>query len=296
MRSKSFWQFGLGLTLVFCLGWGQFATSGLSSSINSVPRQQPASLVNQGVVLYQQGDYPSAKVIWEKALQQYQQHNNLAQAAIVRENLARVEQQLGAIETAIAYWSNLISYYRQQGNQEKVGRLLTEQAQAYNYWGQQQKAIAILCGNLAETNNLLSTSELARRKCVSGSAIALAQETKDKQGEAAAWGSLGEAYRLQRNYQQALVSLEASLKIAQQYHLTIYLVAVNHGLGNLYSSLARVASRRANSAQQAGDLLEAQQLQQQAREEDKQALSYYEQSLALALIPNNKLLNQFTVN
>ena len=269
------------LTLILCLCFGQFSTVVLGSENSNL-------LVNQGVELYNQSDYISAVEKWENALQQYQKENNLVGEVIVRENLARVYQELGIIEKAIAEWKFLISYYHQQRNQQKVSRLLLEQAQAYNYLGQSRDAITILCSQIVQ-KNLLDSDQLEPRNCGSQSLISISQQQKDYQVEAAAWGTLGEAYRLQGNYQQALINLENSQEIAQLHKLTTYLIATNNSLGNVHNNLAQVALRRANSAQQAGDLQEVQQLKQEAVREDKQALEYYQQSLETALSQENKL-------
>ena len=278
---KSLFRLCFCLTLVFCLSLGQFSLIGVSS--DKIDR-----LVNQGVELYAQGDYASAVKTWKQALTQYQQGDNLAQEIIVRENLARVYQQLGLIEQAIAQWEILISYHQQQGNQQKLSNLLIEKAQAYNYLGQSKDAIAILCGQLAQ-DHFPSSVTLKIQNCLPKTAIALAQAAKDNRGEASAWGSLGEAYRLQGNYQQALIYLHNSQKIAKQHNLVAHLMAANNSLGNVYTSLATVASRRANSAQQAGDLQEAQQLKQEAIANDRQALNYYQQSLEIARATDNEL-------
>ncbi len=269
------------ITLILFLCLGQFSTTVLSLENSNI-------LVNQGVELYNEGNYVSAAAKWEKALEQYEKVHNLAEAVIVRENLAQVYQQLGATEKAIAEWNFLISYYQQEGNQQKVSRLLIEQAQAYNYLGKSTDTISLLCGNLVQ-KNFLDSDQLELRKCATESAIFISQQEKDYQVEAAAWGSLGEAYRLQGNYEEALIYLQNSQKIAQLHNLTSYLMASSNSLGNVHSNLAQVAMRRANSAQQIGDLQEAKQLKQEAIAEDEQALEYYQQSLEIALSTDNKL-------
>ncbi len=54
--------------------------------------------------------------------------------------------------------------YQQQGNQQQLGRSLTELAQAYSSIGQHRQAIALLCGEQGND----------KKECSANSAIALA--------------------------------------------------------------------------------------------------------------------------
>jgi tetratricopeptide (TPR) repeat protein len=125
----------------------------------------------------------------------------------------------------------------------KVGRLLTELAQTYSRLGQNQEAIALLCG-ASETDEDCLESE--------GSALQIARKFQDKQGEAAALGSLGEAYRLRGNPDKAIETLLTSLKITQEINSPVYHSSVLNSLGNAYLSKAQLSEERANSAQLRG--------------------------------------------
>ena len=84
--------------------------------------------------------------------------------------------------------------------------MLIEQAQTYSRWGQNKEAIALLCGANETDENCLQSE---------GSALQLARKFSDRSGEAAALGSLGEAYRLRGKQDKAVKALEDSLKIIQ---------------------------------------------------------------------------------
>ncbi|KAF3884333.1 MULTISPECIES: hypothetical protein [Nostocales] len=47
------------------------------------------------------------------------------------------------MDKSIAYWDKAIAYYRQVGDVQQVGRMLIEQSQIYNSFGQSRKAIAV---------------------------------------------------------------------------------------------------------------------------------------------------------
>jgi CHAT domain-containing protein len=232
-------------------------------------------LVREGVELYQRGDYLAAIARWQSALTVYHQKGDRASQAIVFENLARATQLEGNSEQAIAYWDDAIAYYRQTKALQKVGRLLTEQAQSYSNLGQLRKAIVLLCNVPQE------------KVCLPESALHIARSGGDRQGEAAALGSLGDAYRLRGDEQKAIEYLQASLKIAREIKHLAYISSSYSSLGNTYLNLAQNRDRLAYSARIRGD--DANQLQREASDYNSQALSYLQKSLELARHQNDRL-------
>lgn len=258
-------------SLTLCLWLGHPVVSGLFTIGTTVIAQTPNAeqQVQQGVERYEAGEYRAAITVWQAALTEYQKVNDSAKVTIVQENLARAYQQLGQSEQAVIYWQQAIAYYRQNQNLQQVGRLLTEQAQAYSNLGQSRKAIALLC-------------QVDQAKvCAAGTAVQIAQLTDDQLGEAAALGSLGDAYRLRGDYNQAIQHLQSSRTIAQSIENIPYQVSTLNSLGNVYVSLAQVNYRRANSAKQQGDDKEAQGYQQKGVEFDQKALEAFQQGLSL---------------
>lgn len=236
---------------------------------------EASQLVEQGVELYQKKDYAQAIQQWQTALNVYQTQGDRPSQTIIRENLARAYQQQGNKDKALAYWQQAIAYYRDTKKQAKVGRLLTEQAQIYSSLGQQKKAILLLC-NTPQLNS-----------CLPESALQIARDRQDQMGEAAALGSLGNAYRFRGNYQQARDYLQASLKLAQEIKEPAYISSALDGLGNTYANLARDRDRLAQSAQINGDIIEAKEIKQEAFQFNSQALKYFQENLKIA--HNDKL-------
>ena len=119
-----------------------------SAEVATAQSPTPSQLVQQGIEQYRAGDVLSAIASWQTALTAYQNTNNLADAAIVREKLALAYQQIGQFENAIDSWQPAIANYRSVGDMVKVERLLVEQAQTYSRWGQNKEAIALLIYSL----------------------------------------------------------------------------------------------------------------------------------------------------
>jgi CHAT domain-containing protein len=271
-------------SLTFCLGLNHvpFSTSWQARWGTIATAQSPntTQLVQQGIEQYKTGDVQGAIASWQTALTAYQSTNNPANQAIVQEKLAIAYRQIGQFEPAIKNWQDAIANYRQQYDRVNVGRLLTELAQTYSQLGQNQEAIALLCG-ASETEENCPESE--------GSALQIARQFQDKQGEAAALGSLGEAYRLRGRSNQAIETLEASLNIAQENNLPIYRSSVLNSLGNAYVSQAQLNEQRANSAQLRGAETKANEFIKAANSDYKKALDYLNNSLELTRNQNDKL-------
>ncbi|MDJ0567872.1 MAG: CHAT domain-containing protein [Pleurocapsa sp. MO_192.B19] len=253
-------------------------------SVTKAESPNPDQLVQQGVTEYQNRAYQKAIAFWSQALDSYQTTIDNPNTIVVLENLARAYQKVGQSQRALAFWSQVRNRYQQLGNKQQLGRSLTEQAQAYSRLGQHRQAIALLCNELPD--HFTVSPSPGDRECRAGSAIALAKSEGDKLGATAALGSLGEAYRLRGNYQLAAKYAQQSLSTAQlQDNFQLTMSALN-SLGNIYSSLAQVSYRRAESAQRRGETYGKNSLfarkTESARESDRQALDYFEQNLTLA--------------
>jgi CHAT domain-containing protein len=242
-------------------------------NIATTQSANPSQLVQQGVESYQTGDYQAAIEPWKDALKLYQTTNNRTNAAIVRENLARTYQKIGHMEQAISYWEQAIADYQELADWQQVGRMKTELAQAYSRFGQARKAIALLC------NPPDSSQETS---CTEGSAVQIAQAHHDQEGEMAAQGSLGEAYRLRGDYDKAIAHLNASLEIAQGLNHPASHASTLNNLGNIYMAQAQLTERYANSAKQRGANTRAEEFRQDAIDDYQQAQSHFQESLQLA--------------
>ncbi|HBE18140.1 MAG TPA: hypothetical protein DDW51_11110, partial [Cyanobacteria bacterium UBA11367] len=114
--------------------------------------------------------------------------------------------------------------------------------------------------------------------CISGSALDIAYNYQDSQGEAAALGSLGDAYRLKGEYNRAINYLEMSWEIAKKIDNSAYQRSALNSLGNIYSSLALVNYRRATAAEELGDNTKIEPFRQEGLRDDAKALEYFQAS------------------
>ncbi len=250
----------------------------------------PAQLVEQGVASYQAGDYRTAAKVWQDALKVYQTNPvNAANVALVQENLARVQQQLGQSDAAIESWERVIAYYNQTKDLKLLGRSLTEQAQVYSSLGQPRKVIELLCGQGKQEKPLWTIKGEEKplidlSVCLPETAVGLALAEKDEIGEAAALGSLGDAYRLRGDYKGAIVLLESRIdsQLDSKAETSAYQIAIRNSLGNAYSSLAQVSYRRAESARQRGNEEEDERYKTIGLKDDAKALTYFQDSLERA--------------
>ena len=268
-------------SLTFCLWLNHSPFTARQARWGTVATAQSPNaslLVQQGIEQYRAGEVQSAIASWQSALRAYPSTSNLANQAIVREKLALAYQQIGQFGEALDYWKGAIANYRQVGNIVKVGRLLTEQAQTYSRLGKNREAIALLCG-ASETDEDCLQSE--------GSALQIARKFSDREGEAAALGSLGEAYRLRGKFDKAIETLLASLKIAEDINLSGYRSSVLNSLGNTYFSKAQLNEQRANSANFRKADTRADDFIKEATSDYEKALNYFNNSLELTRAQND---------
>jgi CHAT domain-containing protein len=268
-------------SLTFCLWLNHVPFTALQARWGTVATAQSpnaSQFVQQGIEQYWVGDVPDAIASWQAALTAYQSTNNHANQAIVQEKLAIAYRQIGQFEQAIDHWKQALANSRKLGDFQKVGRLLTELAQTYSRLGQNQEAIALLCG-ASETDENCPQSE--------GSALQIARKFSDREGEAAALGSLGEAYRLRAKFNKAIETLLASLKIAEDINLSGYRSSVLNSLGNAYFSKAQLNEQRANSANFRSAETKANKFIEEATSDYKKALDYFNNSLELTRTQND---------
>jgi len=249
--------------VVWQVGLGEMATAQSSNT-----RQ----LVQQGIKRYQVGDFQGAISSWQTVLRAYPERHSYSEDEItVLKYLARAYQKVGRVSLAINHLERVIAYYRRIKDQKQVGLMLTEQAQFYSSLGQQRRAIVLLCGQ-----------NKADSACSQDSAVEIAHSQSDFPGQVAALGSLGNAHRLQGEYDEAIQYLEKSLEIAKQIDNKIYISSALNGLANTYTSLANRNYRHAQFANKAGDERATQKFRQYVVGYDDKAVQYFEHSLILA--------------
>lgn len=236
---------------------------------------EPGQRVQQGIVLYEAGDYLGAIAPWQTALAAYEASGDLGNAAIVEENLARTSLQLGQASDAVRYWGNAAELHQQLKDQSALGRALTEQAQAYIQLGQHRRALALLCSSLNSEN------------CAEGSALSLAQSVDDALGQAAALGSMAEAHRLLGEYDAAKELLESAQHIIASLQSPAFEASALASLGNIEVGRAKEFYRKANALERIGDAGLAQTVIDKGSFADEAAEQYFEQALVLAQQSNS---------
>jgi CHAT domain-containing protein len=278
-RSKSFKRRFLGF--VFLCSFIFFTwLSHVPFTANIATAQTPdvSQQVQQGVKNYEAGNFQDAVTIWQKALDTYKKANNVKNAAVVSENLARAYRQLGDRKNEIGFFNAAINYYGAAKDVRQQGKVTIELAQTYNNQGQIAKAIALVCG---------TKPDLQQNKqpiCEANSALEIARTNKDGSTEVAALGILGEALRSQGNYNVAIEYLEAAKKVPNSGYEGL----INNSLGNTHANRGQLWYLRAKSAQD-NNLPKAGEFKQNAIANFNKSVDYFQNSLELARKQNNPL-------
>lgn len=254
-------------SLIFCLWFNH------NIPITATP--SPTAFLQQGIELYNAGDFRGAIDVWLKSLSQEKEGDEQKSDIQVRKYLARAYQQIGEIDKTINYLNQVIDFYRTTNNTQQVGRMLTEVAQAYSDLGQHKRAVNLLCG------------DMGKQQCTQDSALGIAIRKEDGLGEAAANGSLGNALYFLGEYDRAIQVLGTSYKKAGELQNSSYLMAAANNLGNLYTSLAQRNYRYINFASQADDDEAVEEFTKQASLYEVEAIKYFENSLKFARVENS---------
>ncbi len=253
-----------GTNLVIAKSLTNFKTKAepweMRSQVEPGNENEASMRVQQGLRLYEAGKITAAINVWEQALGQI---SNALDRAVVRTNLALAYRQVGNLNEAVQQWEQAIQIYRGQKNearQETLAQLLVEQGQTYSDLGQEERGMQLL-----------------------QSALEIARKTNLKMTEAVVLGALGNAYWAVGNYEQALASVEASLKIARELSggEALIVTALNN-LGNVYASRAQRYRYQGNVATIEGDDIEAARLNDLAQKDIAAAIASFEQSVQTA--------------
>ena len=257
----------------------------------SSPASNMTQLVEQGAEAYQQNQYLEAISYWEQALEHSPATEVSQERAIILENLAHAHQQVGDFLAYLDRWKEVTAIYTTLRNWEQVGRTLTEQAQAYRYLGQPLQAISLLCeghGTLPEAASLAIVTNQPQQSSVEGglicqseSAVDITQRTRNLEGQMAALGSLGEAYRSVQNYPTSLQALYQGLAIAERLDNPQYKALLHNSLGHTYREQTELSYQQAAASLRSasGDEKQFYNSAQQARED---ALKHFAESRFVA--------------
>jgi len=247
------------------------AASPLPPEVPGVNREAPATWLQVGQQHYQSGEFDSAQVAWQRALELAQEQSDAASQLLARDKLGLLWQTLGDLPAAREQYRAQLELAEQLGDRPS-----------------QANALGNL-GNLAQTlGNYLPAIDLYQQ------ALALRQALGDPRGVGRLQGNLGNVYEALGQYEQAETLLRASLETArQQADIPGALVALN-SLGILAGNRADY-EQAVNFYQQALQVAEAvEQVAAQAnllnnlgatfhlQNDFARAREHYERSLALA--------------
>lgn len=250
------------------------AVVGLSSTIAVSPTigqaTDPAQLMQQGLESYEAKKYAAAINFWTQARDRYEAKNDLINAAIASENIARTYTKQDNTSEAIRAWNRAIPLYRQLNNSAKLSQALTEQAQLYTAIGQARQAIALLCA-----------PEMTQDNCTDQGSAKLAEKAEDVNAQIAALGSLGDAYRLSGDSDRAIETLNLAHKLMEHSNQSTHRLALLNSLGNAYISRAALRQLQAESAR-GRDLREAQQRAADAEKDIQAAIEHLTESLRIS--------------
>ncbi|BAU14828.1 TPR repeat protein [Leptolyngbya sp. NIES-3755] len=235
-----------------------------------VQASDPAQLMQQGLESYEAKNYKAAIDFWNQAQNRYRSRNDLINAAIALENIARTYAKQDNNSEAIRTWKDAISIYRQLNNPAKLSQALTEQAQLYSAIGQARQAIALLCA-----------PEMNQNDCTDQGSVKLAEKAKDPAIQIAALGSLGDAYRLSGDSDRAIQTLSAAYTLAKQTNHSTHLLSLLNSLGNAHISRAALRELQADSAR-GRDLREEKQRKTDAENDTQAAIAFLTDSLRMS--------------
>ncbi|WP_315791823.1 CHAT domain-containing protein [Fischerella sp. JS2] len=257
--------FACGLCIKYFPSWSRIVSEVIS--VKAVVQNEytqnfltPPTDVNQllkrGEKRYEAEDFQGAIADWQTALNLSNENQKTSSKIAIVEKLARAYQKIGKPKAAIAYWGELVAYYRQINNWPNVGQILIQQAQAYN--------------SLGEFNDARRLSEVA---------LQIARTHHDDTLESAALRIRGEAHRIEGNYNKAIIDLKFSIKAAQDTHNLAYQAAAFTQLGITYINLSKQNYNYAKIAWDTGENDEAEAFIKQASRYDFQALESFQNSL-----------------
>ncbi len=185
--------------------------------LNHCVRSQNAdSLLQQGIELYNHGDYEKSIVVFEGLLDEAKSKKDNKSLAVIYNNLGNAHSNIGKPVEALKYYQDAVKISEQLGDKKRTAKTLKNMGTLYE-----------------EQHDL--TAALAQYN----KAEALATAIQDSSTIADCANNKGVVYEVQKDYRSALLSYQKALAIYERLKLEDRISLTLNNLGIVYKYLGR---------------------------------------------------------
>lgn len=178
--------------------------------------QSADSLLQQGIELYNHGDYEKSIVVFEGILGEAKAKKDNKSLAVIYNNLGNAHSNIGKQVEALKYYQHAVQISEQLGDKKRTAKTLKN------------------IGTLYEEQNNLTAALKQYNK-----AEAIATEIQDSSTIADCANNKGVVYEVQKDYRSALVSYKKALAIYEKLKLEDRISITLNNLGIVYKYLGR---------------------------------------------------------
>ncbi|MEH2453028.1 CHAT domain-containing protein [Nostoc sp.] len=225
----------------------------INSLMSLAVAADPASLLEQGQILYNAGNFTKAVEVLQQAVQAYKQQEDSLSLAVTLSNLSLAYQQLGAwiqAQQEITESLNLLKGLDENQNLQKIfaqsldiqGRLqltMGQAEEALKTWRQTEKIYRQADDQSGVVRSLINQAQALRSQGLYPRAVKTLEEVSqtlksqpDSREKTVSLRSLGDALLVVGNLKDSYQALEKSLMIAQHLQSSTDIAASLFSLGN----------------------------------------------------------------
>ncbi|WP_298916668.1 CHAT domain-containing protein [uncultured Nostoc sp.] len=225
----------------------------INSFMSLAVAADPASLLEQGQILYKAGNFAKAVEVLQQAVQAYKQQGDSLSLAVTLSNLSLAYQQLGAwiqAQQAITEGLNLLKQQDENQNLQKIfaqsldiqGRLqltMGQAEEALETWRQTEKIYRQADDQSGVVRSLINQAQALRSQGLYPRAVKTLEEVSltlksqaDSREKTVSLRSLGDALLVVGDLKDSYQALEESLMIAQHLQSSTDIAASLFSLGN----------------------------------------------------------------
>ena len=225
----------------------------INSLMSLAVAADPASLLEQGQILYKAGNFAKAVEVLQEAVQAYKQQGDSLSLAVTLSNLSLAYQQLGAwiqAQQAITESLNLLKEQDENQNLQKIfaqsldiqGRLqltMGQAEEALETWRRTEKIYRQADDQSGVVRSLINQAQALRSQGLYSRAVKTLEEVSltlksqaDSREKTVSLRSLGDALLVVGNLKDSYQALEESLMIAQHLQSSTDIAASLFSLGN----------------------------------------------------------------